>query len=97
MQYQYSKSNLIKRICKGEALEYLFFWGHQPLPNGKVTATCLSQWWLCEFTDGDLRYCCFGSFDKIEELLPEAGSGSLLVHVFQCRYCGKYKLIFDAD
>ena len=53
---QYSKSNLIKRICKGEALEYLFFWGHQPSPNGKVTATCLSQWWQCEFTDGDLQY-----------------------------------------
>ena len=44
-----------------------------------------------------IREVGFGSFDKIEELLPEAGSGSLLVHVFQCRYCGKYKLIFDAD
>lgn len=59
---QYSKSNLIKRICKGEALEYLFFWGHQPSPDGKVTATCLSQWWQCEFTDGDLRYCCAEQF-----------------------------------
>lgn len=59
---QYSKSNLIKRICKGEVLEYLFFWGHQPSPNGEVTATCLSQWWPCEFTDGDLRYCCAEQF-----------------------------------
>lgn len=66
---QYSKSNLIRRIRKGEVLEYLFFWGHQPSPDGKVTVSCLSQWWQCEFTDGDLRYCCFGSFDKIEELL----------------------------
>ena len=53
---QYSKSNLIKRICKGEALEYLFFWGHQPSSDGKVTASCLCQWWQCEFTDGDLQY-----------------------------------------
>ena len=28
---QYSKSNLIRRIRKGEVLEYLFFWGHQLL------------------------------------------------------------------
>ena len=59
---QYSKSNLIRRIRRGEALEYLFFWGHQPSPDGKITASCLSQWWQCEFTDGDLRYVCAEQF-----------------------------------
>lgn len=57
-----SKKNLLDRIQQGASVEYLFFWEHQLSPNGKVTASCLSQWWPCEFTDGDLRYCCAEQF-----------------------------------
>ena len=57
-----SKKNLLDRILQGASVEYLFFWVHQPSPDGKVTASCLSQWWPCEFTDGDLRYCCAEQF-----------------------------------
>lgn len=57
-----SKKNLLDRILQGASVEYLFFWEHQLSPNGKVTASCLSQWWPCEFTDGDLRYCCAEQF-----------------------------------
>ena len=45
------------RQCEvhGEALELLFFWGHRPLPNGKIGTSCLSQWWAAPFEhDGDL-------------------------------------------
>lgn len=30
--------------------EYLFFWGHRPLPDGRIGKSCLSQWWPAEFT-----------------------------------------------
>ena len=47
----YSRSWLIERIRKGEPVEYLFFWGHHPSPGGRITSSCLSQWWPCDFSD----------------------------------------------
>lgn len=47
----YSRSWLIERIRKGEPVEYLFFWGHQPSPDDRITSSCLSQWWPCDFSD----------------------------------------------
>ena len=38
-----SKKNLLDRIQQGASVEYLFFWEHQPSPNGKVTASCLTH------------------------------------------------------
>ncbi|GII31088.1 hypothetical protein Pmi06nite_45300 [Planotetraspora mira] len=35
----------------GERLRYVFFWGHQPAPDGSAGAGCLSQWWPVEFTE----------------------------------------------
>ncbi|MFI6321967.1 NADAR family protein [Nonomuraea sp. NPDC050556] len=35
----------------GQALRYLFFWGHQPTHDGRVGAGCLSQWWPVEFSE----------------------------------------------
>lgn len=26
-------------------IKYLFFWGHQPAPDGTITASVFSQWW----------------------------------------------------
>ncbi|WP_280457137.1 NADAR family protein [Nocardia carnea] len=34
----------------GERVKYLPFWGHQPRPDGRVGANCLSQWWPVRFT-----------------------------------------------
>jgi hypothetical protein len=30
-------------------VRYLFFWGHQPEPDGSVGKGCLSQWWPAPF------------------------------------------------
>jgi ribA/ribD-fused uncharacterized protein len=30
-------------------LNFLFFWGHQPSKDGKITSACLSQWWPSPF------------------------------------------------
>ncbi|WP_344310183.1 NADAR family protein [Fodinicola feengrottensis] len=40
----------------GQALKFLFFWGHQPAPDGRVTASCLSQWWEADFTVDGVTY-----------------------------------------
>lgn len=35
---------------------YIFFWGHQPSKDGKITKSCLSQWWESPFTIYDITY-----------------------------------------
>jgi ribA/ribD-fused uncharacterized protein len=40
-----TKADLIQAIDQGQIFKYLFFWGHQPSPDGTITATCFSQWW----------------------------------------------------
>jgi len=37
-------NQLRQRCAHGEGFEYLFFWGHQPAENGRITRSCLSQW-----------------------------------------------------
>ncbi|MEW9531806.1 NADAR family protein [Microbispora sp. NPDC049125] len=35
----------------GQALRYLYFWGHQPARDGGAGPGCLSQWWPAAFTE----------------------------------------------
>ncbi|MFC0096160.1 NADAR family protein [Micromonospora marina] len=37
-------------------LKYLFFWGHQPQPDGSIGPGCLSQWWPAPFVVDGIRY-----------------------------------------
>lgn len=45
---------------KGEYTEedFCFFWGHRVSKDGTVTESCLSQWWMCNFTENDVTFCC---------------------------------------
>ncbi|WP_405456855.1 NADAR family protein [Streptomyces sp. NBC_00101] len=47
---------LVARTDRGERVEYLHFWGHRPLPDGSVGASCLSQWWPSPFTVDGVTY-----------------------------------------
>lgn len=40
----------------GDRLKYLFFWGHRPAADGRVTASCLSQWWHAPFVVDGITY-----------------------------------------
>ncbi|MEV0648542.1 NADAR family protein [Phytomonospora sp. NPDC050363] len=40
----------------GQRLRFLHFWGHAPSPDGRVTASCLSQWWPAPFTVDGVGY-----------------------------------------
>ncbi len=35
------------------AIDYVFFWGHQPKKNGKIGKNCFSQWWKSNFMNNE--------------------------------------------
>ena len=41
---------------QGRQLDFLFFWGHQPDASGKVSKSCLSQFYAAEFRVDGVRY-----------------------------------------
>lgn len=38
------------------SLDFLFFWAHRPSKDGRISASCLSQWWPSPFTVDSLTY-----------------------------------------
>jgi ribA/ribD-fused uncharacterized protein len=51
-----SVADLIAARAKGDRVEFLFFWGHQPERDGGIGAGCLSQWWAAPFTADGLEF-----------------------------------------
>lgn len=39
-----------------QSVDFLFFWGHQPSKDGKITKSCFSQWWISNFIENDIIY-----------------------------------------
>ena len=52
----FSKEALIDTFRKGQKLKYIFFWGHQPHPDGQISKSCFSQWWASDFTIDNITY-----------------------------------------
>ncbi|MFI9625782.1 NADAR family protein [Streptomyces sp. NPDC052042] len=48
--------DLLARTRRGEKVKYLRFWGHRPLPDGRLGTSCLSQWWPSPFEADGVRY-----------------------------------------
>jgi len=40
----------------GQDRDFLFFWGHQPRPDGTIGPSCLSQWWRASFSVDGIAY-----------------------------------------
>lgn len=38
------------------------FFGHDPAPDGSITDSCLSNWWLKDFSIQGITYCCVEQF-----------------------------------
>lgn len=53
---KYSNEWLIEKFKAQERLKYIFFWGHQPSKDGRITQSCFSQWWIEPFVVDDLVY-----------------------------------------
>ncbi|MET8582835.1 NADAR family protein [Streptomyces collinus] len=47
---------LLSAIRAGARIKYLYFWGHRPRPDGRVGASCLSQWWPSPFVVDGVEY-----------------------------------------
>ncbi|KOG34759.1 NADAR family protein [Streptomyces resistomycificus] len=51
-----SREALVREIRTGAKIKYLHFWGHRPRPDGRVGASCLSQWWPSPFVVDGVTY-----------------------------------------
>ncbi|PWI11141.1 DUF1768 domain-containing protein [Streptomyces sp. NWU339] len=51
-----SRETLVEALRAGRRVKYLYFWGHRPLPDGRIGASCLSQWWPSPFTVDGVTY-----------------------------------------
>lgn len=51
-----SRESLVSAVESGARVKYLHFWGHRPQPDGRVGASCLSQWWPSPFVVGGVSY-----------------------------------------
>lgn len=51
-----SREALVRAVRAGKKVKYLHFWGHRPRPDGRVGASCLSQWWPSPFVVDGVPY-----------------------------------------
>lgn len=51
-------NDIVQAYKNGEKMDFLFFWGHQPSKTGEITKSCLSQWWMQEFSENGNMYSC---------------------------------------
>ena len=51
-----SWDTLREAVRTGARVKYLHFWGHRPLPDGRIGPSCLSQWWPSPFTVDGVEY-----------------------------------------
>jgi ribA/ribD-fused uncharacterized protein len=80
--------HLKERAAKGERFDFLLFWGHKEAPDGRIGATCLSQWFPAPFTVDGCRYPTaehwmmaekarlFGDREALERILAAASPGA---------------------
>ena len=53
---KYTINQVIESFNKGEEIDNLFFWGHQPKKDGSLSKSCFSQWWLIPFSHDGIEY-----------------------------------------
>jgi ribA/ribD-fused uncharacterized protein len=58
---------LVSQRALGATPKYLFFWGHQPSPDGRIGKSCFSQWFDSPFTLGDIIYATAEHFMMAEK------------------------------
>jgi ribA/ribD-fused uncharacterized protein len=62
-----SREDLLRAVRSGFRPRYLFFWGHRPLPNGRIGNSCFSQWWSAGFLVDGVRYLTAEHFMMAEK------------------------------
>jgi ribA/ribD-fused uncharacterized protein len=93
---------LLDFIAGGGQPKYLFFWGHQPQPDGGVGKGCLSQWWPAEFTVDGVTYPSAEHFMMTAKALlfgdrEMAGRIPRVPHPSQAKALGRQVAGFDEE
>ena len=77
---RHTVGSIRERYNRFEALDFVLFWGHTA-KEGRITQACLSQFYPCTFTDGEMTYCCaeqwmmaskaryFGDTETLEKIM----------------------------
>lgn len=63
----YTWEELNKQYQHGKRYKFLFFWGATPSLDGKITETCLSQWWMEDFSVDGVTYSCAEQYMMAEK------------------------------
>jgi ribA/ribD-fused uncharacterized protein len=50
------RASLVDYLDRGNKVEYLLFWGHQPNKDGSIGKTCFSQWFPAKFEIDGIFY-----------------------------------------
>src|SRR5688572_29266092 len=76
------------RAKRGERFHFLLFWGHRAAPDGRISASCLSQWFPAPFVVDGVRYATtehwmmaekarlFGDHEALERILAAPSPGA---------------------
>lgn len=76
-------ATLLDRMNRGARPKFLFFWGHRPPKDGRITASCFSQWFEAPFVTNGTRYRTAEHFMMAEEARL-FGDLPLREHVLAC-------------
>jgi ribA/ribD-fused uncharacterized protein len=52
----WTRNALVGHLAAGNAVDFLFFWGHTPKAPPTIDASCLSQWFPASFQIGGVAY-----------------------------------------
>ena len=66
-EMEYSLETLRQEYKQGKRYKFLLFNGHTPLPNGMISQSCLSQWWMKPFTVKGVTYSCAEQYMMAEK------------------------------
>ncbi len=51
-----SATELVRALDDGATARFLFFWGHRPAQDGRITKSCFSQWYEAPFEVDGVAY-----------------------------------------
>ena len=82
MDIVYNLEDLRKEYDRGKTYKFLFFWGHTPAADGRVSEACFSQWWQCDFQVDGVEYSCAEQF-MMAEKARMFGDGEMLEKIME--------------
>ncbi len=83
-------AELRQRCDAGETFKYLYFWGHTPQRDGRVSNSCFSQWFEAAFEVDGAHYATAEHY-MMAEKARLFGDGATLAKVLAARTPGAAK------